>query len=72
MCVVHVCVAMKEEIAVAVFFVTRLAKRYGSLDDESRERFAASLTVVLFETFKNHWYPQTPSTGQAYRLVALM
>ena len=61
--------AMKEEIAAAVFFVARLVKRYGVLDVDSRERFAAALTSLLFETYKNHWEPITPSRGQAYRCV---
>lgn len=58
---------MKEEIAAAVFFVARLVKRYGCLDNEDRERFAAALTSVLFENYKNHWHPSTPTRGQAYR-----
>lgn len=64
-----VCVAMKEEIAAAVFFMARLVKRYGSLDNEGRERFAAALTSVLFENYKNHWHPNVPTKGQAYRSV---
>ncbi|CAL8365606.1 unnamed protein product [Lota lota] len=62
---------MKEEIAAAVFFIARLVKRYGSLDGDSRERFAAALTSVLFETYKNHWEPSTPSKGQAYRCLRM-
>lgn len=60
---------MKEEIAAAVFFVARLVKRYGALDSEGRERFAAALTSVLFENYKNHWHPNAPTKGQAYRSV---
>lgn len=60
---------MKEEIAAAVFFVARLVKRYGCLDNDSRERFAAALTSVLFENYKNHWHPSAPTKGQAYRSV---
>uniref|UniRef100_A0A8C6LJG0 BTG anti-proliferation factor 4 n=1 Tax=Nothobranchius furzeri TaxID=105023 RepID=A0A8C6LJG0_NOTFU len=60
---------MKEEIAAAVFFMTRLVKRYGGLDNDSRDRFAAALTSVLFESYKNHWHPNTPSKGQAYRCL---
>lgn len=60
---------MKEEIAAAVFFVARLVKRYGCLDTEGRERFAAALTSVLFENYKNHWHPNAPTKGQAYRSV---
>uniref|UniRef100_A0A8C3AAF4 B-cell translocation gene 4 n=1 Tax=Cyclopterus lumpus TaxID=8103 RepID=A0A8C3AAF4_CYCLU len=60
---------MKEEIAAAVFFVARLVKRYGCLDNEGRERFAAALTAVLFENYKNHWHPNAPAKGQAYRCL---
>ncbi|XP_034539667.1 protein BTG4 isoform X2 [Notolabrus celidotus] len=62
---------MKEEIAAAVFFVARLVKRYGCLDNESRDRFAAALTSALFESYKNHWYPNAPSKGQAYRCLRM-
>uniref|UniRef100_UPI003AAC521E protein BTG4 n=1 Tax=Centroberyx gerrardi TaxID=166262 RepID=UPI003AAC521E len=62
---------MKEEIAAAVFFVARLAKKYGCLDTDSRERFAAALTSVLFENYKNHWDPNAPSKGQAYRCLRM-
>ncbi|KAM3868811.1 protein BTG4 [Diretmus argenteus] len=62
---------MKEEIAAAVFFLARLAKRYGCLDNDSRDRFATALTSVLFENYKNHWDPSTPSKGQAYRCLRM-
>ncbi|XP_053187565.1 protein BTG4 [Scomber japonicus] len=62
---------MKEEIAAAVFFVARLVKRYGCLDNDSREHFAAALTSVLFEKYKNHWHPNTPTKGQAYRCLRM-
>ncbi|KAG8008509.1 Maternal B9.15 protein [Nibea albiflora] len=62
---------MKEEIAAAVFFVARLVKRYGCLDNDGRERFAAALTSVLFENYKNHWHPDAPSKGQAYRCLRM-
>ncbi|XP_068600882.1 maternal B9.10 protein-like [Brachionichthys hirsutus] len=62
---------MKEEIAAAVFFMARLVKRYGGLDHEDRDRFAAALTSVLFESYKNHWHPNAPSRGQAYRCLRM-
>ncbi|XP_044225971.1 protein BTG4 [Thunnus albacares] len=62
---------MKEEIAAAVFFVARLVKRYGCLDNDGRERFAAALTSVLFEKYKNHWHPNAPTKGQAYRCLRM-
>uniref|UniRef100_A0A3Q3WV76 Anti-proliferative protein domain-containing protein n=1 Tax=Mola mola TaxID=94237 RepID=A0A3Q3WV76_MOLML len=62
---------MKEEIAAAVFFVARLVKRYGCLDNEGREHFAAALTSVLFDSYKNHWHPSAPTKGQAYRCLRM-
>ncbi|KAK7925728.1 hypothetical protein WMY93_008038 [Mugilogobius chulae] len=62
---------MKEEIAAAVFFVARLVKRYGGVDAGGRDRFAAALTSVLFESYKNHWHPNAPSRGQAYRCLRM-
>ncbi|KAM9788716.1 maternal B9.10 protein-like [Neosynchiropus ocellatus] len=62
---------MKEEIAAAVFFVARLVKRYGCVDNDSRERFAAALTSSLFENYKNHWHPSVPARGQAYRCLRM-
>ncbi|XP_063050087.1 maternal B9.10 protein-like [Engraulis encrasicolus] len=62
---------MKEEIAATVFFIARLAQKYGKLDRHSREKFAVALTAVLFEKFKNHWYPGNPCKGQAYRCLRM-
>ncbi|XP_077402673.1 protein BTG4-like isoform X2 [Vanacampus margaritifer] len=62
---------MKEEIAAAVFFVGRLVKRYGCLDNDSRERFAAALTSALFESYKNHWHPYVPTKGQGHRCLRM-
>ncbi|XP_072318191.1 protein BTG4 [Eucyclogobius newberryi] len=62
---------MKEEVAAAVFFVARLVKRYGALDGGGRDRFAAALTCVLFESYRSHWHPHLPSRGQAYRCLRM-
>ncbi|XP_026887635.1 protein BTG4 [Electrophorus electricus] len=62
---------MKEEIAATVFFVAMLAKKHGRLDRLGREKFAAALTSVLFETYKSHWYPEKPCKGQAFRCLRM-
>ncbi|XP_027034397.1 protein BTG4 [Tachysurus fulvidraco] len=62
---------MKEEIAATVFFVARLAKKHGKLERLCRERFAVAFTSVLFETYKNHWYPEKPCKGQAFRCLRM-
>lgn len=63
---------MKEEIAATVFFMARLAQKYGKLNRIARDTFALSLTSVLFEKFRNHWYPSNPSKGQAFRYHGLI
>ncbi|KAH0623338.1 hypothetical protein JD844_031554 [Phrynosoma platyrhinos] len=58
---------MKDEIAVTVFFITRLVKKYNKLSKHQVEMFASKLMTIMFEKYKNHWYPDNPSKGQAYR-----
>ncbi|XP_042327506.1 protein BTG4 isoform X2 [Sceloporus undulatus] len=62
---------MKDEIAVTVFFITRLVKKYNKLSKHQVEMFAAKLMTILFEKYKNHWYPDNPSKGQAYRCIRI-
>lgn len=58
---------MKNEIAAVVFFFTRLVRKHDKLKKEAVERFAEKLTLILQEKYTNHWYPEKPSKGQAYR-----
>ncbi|NWY69928.1 B910 protein, partial [Erithacus rubecula] len=62
---------MKDEIAAAVFFITKLVKREGKLSKAEIEKFAEKLTTILFEKCKNHWYPGNPCRGQAFRCVRI-
>ncbi|NWS25081.1 B915 protein, partial [Polioptila caerulea] len=62
---------MKDEIAAAVFFITKLVKRGDKLSKQEIETFAAKLTAILFEKYKNHWYLDNPSRGQAYRCIRI-
>ncbi|KAJ7304958.1 hypothetical protein JRQ81_010664 [Phrynocephalus forsythii] len=62
---------MKDEIAVTVFFITRLVKRQNKLSQPQVEAFVSSLTAALFKKYKNHWYPDCPSRGQAYRCIRI-
>jgi protein Tob/BTG len=58
---------MRDEIATAVFFVTRLAKKHEKLSKQQIEVFAEKLMRILFETYRGHWHPGYPSKGQAFR-----
>ncbi|NXC36065.1 B915 protein, partial [Campylorhamphus procurvoides] len=62
---------MKDEIAATVFFITKLVKKEDKLSKQKIEKFAASLTAILFEKYKNHWYLDNPSRGQAFRCIRI-
>lgn len=59
--------SMRDEIATAVFFVTRLVKKHDKLSKQKIEDFAEKLTTILFETYRSHWHADCPSKGQAFR-----
>ena len=58
---------MREEIAAAVVFLTRLVKRSDRLSVEKVDEFSGKLPEILAERYRDHWYTNTPSKGQAYR-----
>ncbi|KAM4794879.1 protein BTG3 [Rhinophrynus dorsalis] len=60
---------MKKEIAAVVTFLSRLIKNNENLNKEEIERFSDELTRLLYAKFANHWYPATPTKGQAYRCI---
>ncbi|XP_042538645.1 protein BTG4 [Dipodomys spectabilis] len=62
---------MRDEIATAVFFVTRLVKKHEKLSKQQMEVFAEKLMTVLFEKYRGHWYPGCPSKGQAFRCIRI-
>ncbi|XP_058050683.1 protein BTG4 [Ahaetulla prasina] len=62
---------MKDEIAATVFFITRLAKKHNKLNKQQMEKFASTLTTLLFERYKNHWYLDNPTKGQGFRCIRL-
>jgi len=60
---------MKDEIAAAVVFLTRIVKRNANLTAEQMTKFSEKLALILVERFRNHWYEDKPSKGQAYRCI---
>jgi len=62
---------MKDEIAAAVVFITRLVKNGHQLNKEQIDEFSDKLTTALVEKFKNHWYTDNPIKGQGYRCIRL-
>ena len=62
---------MKDEIAAAVVFITRMVKNGNQLNKEQVDEFSDKLTTALVEKFKNHWYTDNPIRGQGYRCLRL-
>jgi hypothetical protein len=62
---------MKDEISAASDFLTRLIGRQNSdhLSDQQLKQFRNQLEVVLHRKFANHWFPDKPSRGQAFRCI---
>uniref|UniRef100_T1IW76 Anti-proliferative protein domain-containing protein n=1 Tax=Strigamia maritima TaxID=126957 RepID=T1IW76_STRMM len=62
---------MKDEIAAAVIFISRLIGKNENLNSEQLEEFKARLAVLLCQRFENHWFPEQPFKGQGYRCIRL-
>ncbi|XP_013394547.1 maternal B9.15 protein [Lingula anatina] len=60
---------MKDEIAAAVVFISRLLESNKQLSPEKAQEFSAKLSDILGEKFKNHWYQDKPTKGQAFRCI---
>ncbi|KAM4546169.1 protein BTG3 isoform 1-T2 [Fundulus diaphanus] len=62
---------MMREIAAVVFFLKRLVKKGEKMEADKVELFVERLAAALQEKFKGHWYPESPSKGQAYRCIRI-
>ncbi|CAF0831164.1 unnamed protein product [Rotaria sp. Silwood1] len=58
---------MKKEIDVALDLLVTYVQRFGSIKEESIEEFRKKLQQNLLQRYQDHWYPDKPIKGQAYR-----
>lgn len=62
---------MRDEIAAAVVFITRMVKKNDLLSQDQVENFSNKLTSLLLEKFRGHWYTEKPLKGQGYRCIRM-
>ncbi len=62
---------MKDEIAAAVVFLTRLINLKRTFTTEQMSKLSENLVSSLIEKFRNHWYEEKPSKGQAFRCIRI-
>ncbi|KAK3887493.1 hypothetical protein Pcinc_008405 [Petrolisthes cinctipes] len=60
---------MKEEVAAAALFISKLVEANTSLPGETVAKFERRLGELLEERFSNHWHPERPWQGQGYRCL---
>jgi protein Tob/BTG len=63
---------MKQEILSAVNFISGLLRRRKSLATDELERFSRSLYQVLLARYSDHWFPNQPCKGSAFRCIRIV
>lgn len=62
---------MKDEVEAAVAFLIRVVGKNSQLEPGQLDALRARLEAVLTDRFREHWFPERPSRGQAYRCIRI-
>jgi protein Tob/BTG len=63
---------MRQEIFSAVSFVSGLLRHRKTLSPDELDRFSRSLFEVLMTRYSNHWFPEHPFKGSAFRCIRIV
>lgn len=62
---------MIREVGSVVDFVSNLLGKSGVVGPDRTKQFAESLATVLCTHYLNHWFPDKPNKGSAYRCIRI-
>uniref|UniRef100_A0A8C6SP53 Si:dkey-79d12.5 n=1 Tax=Neogobius melanostomus TaxID=47308 RepID=A0A8C6SP53_9GOBI len=62
---------MLREVKAGVDFLKRLVVARGKLEENKAGLFAEKLQQHLCDRYDDHWYPESPSKGQAFRCIRI-
>ena len=60
---------MKDEVRSAVNFLQKQLNTSSSLSSEQTKKFRDTLENLVTDKFQNHWHPNKPLKGNAYRCI---
>lgn len=62
---------MLQEIRNAVDFITNVLLKRQSVSENICEKFNSTLIDAFKQRFREHWFPESPDRGSAYRCVRI-
>ena len=60
---------MKVEVRSAITFLTEVLLRNSKVNEEQANKFKAILEQLMITKFQNHWHPNKPLKGNAFRCL---
>lgn len=66
---------MRQEVDSAVEFIAKILSTHGirlKLDSERIESFRRMLMICMYDHYQNHWFPDKPFKGSAYRCLRIV
>jgi len=60
---------MKDEVASAAKFLSDTVAKHNELSEEHGELFRTTLEMLMSQRFQNHWHPEKPLKGNAFRCL---
>ena len=60
---------MKVEVRSAITFLTEVLLRNSKVNEEQANKFKAILEQLMIAKFQNHWHPNKPLKGNAFRCL---